>query len=287
MRAEVLRPVRRAFGSLKLRLALTGMAAIGLSVALTTVLVLHNVEQRNERSILDTERAHAERLAGVLSTRVLGLQSALRAAADQLPMGSIEDFDTMSAFLKSKPVLRVLFSSVFIATPDGRIVALTDVDGTRAPQLSIAERAYFQRTLAQRRPVVSEPVASRVSGEAAIMLAVPVLDSHGRVVAVFGGGLRLTTRTLMGDLAQSGESRGDAAITIVADATGRIISHPDKQWLSRDAKADPRLIHAVAHWTAQGRSLKPTGSARRMANTIVAVAGVPDAGWVLLRTAPA
>jgi diguanylate cyclase (GGDEF)-like protein/PAS domain S-box-containing protein len=55
----------------------------------------------------------------------------------------------------------------------------------------------------------------------------------------------------------------------------------------RDAKDEPRLADAVALWIAQGRPAEPQGSSRRVGDHVVAMAGVPDADWVIFRTAPA
>jgi len=278
---------RRALSSLKLRLALKGAVVIAISVAATALLVLRDVEQRTERAILDSELGHSERLARVVSARLVAMQLALRAGSAQLPIDKLQDVDAMAAFLSSRRILADLFQSLSVIDAKGRIVALSDAAGVHAPELSVTDRAFFIKTKAAGRPIVSDPIVSRVSGEATIVLSMPVRGPQGDIVAMLGGGLRLSERTLMGDLTQTGSAENDPVTTIIADATGRIISHPDKAWILRDARTDPRLSDAVAKWIAQGSPIEPQGSATRIGDYMVAMAGVPDADWVIFRTAPA
>ena len=58
-------------------------------------------------------------------------------------------------------------------------------------------------------------------------------------------------------------------------------------WVMKTAASDPRFAEVVAQWKASGSPIEPQGSARRLGDDIVAVAGVPDADWVVFRSAPA
>jgi diguanylate cyclase (GGDEF)-like protein/PAS domain S-box-containing protein len=275
------------FGSLKLRLALTGVAVIGASVALTVWLVLSDVGGRAQRAVLDAEQAQAERLATVLSNRLVGLQLALRGASADLAPASLASAPAVFAFLRQHRVLTDLFASTYVARADGRLLAIVDERGLRDPGIGVADRAYFQRTLKEQRSIISEAVVGRVSGEANIILTHPLHDADGRIVGILAGSLRLATRSLMADLTRVGNSAYDPVTTIITDTQGRIISHPSPEWILRDAQAEPRIADAVAQWVAQGRPVEPQGNAMRLGDDIVATAGVPDADWVLFRTARA
>jgi len=88
----------------------------------------------------------------------------------------------------------------------------------------------------------------------------------------------------MSELTRSGGSELDPVTTIITDSVGRIISHPDKQWLMRDAATEPRIAGAVEKWIAQGRPVEPQGQSSRLGDYVVATAGVPDADWIIYRT---
>ncbi len=287
MRKALFRGTRYVLSSLKLRIALTGILLIGLSVALTVFLVLRDVGHRTERAVLDAQLGDAERLARVLSSSLVSLQSSLRSASTQVPIERLDSSTQALAYVENALVLRTLFDSLFIADIGGRLLAFADAKGAHIPNINAADRAYFKKTLAEGRPVISEPIIGRSSGEPSIILTMPVRDKQNRIVAVLGCGLRLTTRPLMGDLTRSSGSEYDPVTTIITDSMGRIISHPDKKWIMRDALSEPLIAVAVEQWVEQGRPVDPQGSARRAGDYIVAMAGVPDADWVVFRTAPA
>ena len=102
------------FGSLKIRLALAGLVLIAASVALTVVLVLRSMEDRVQRTALDAELANAERIAVVLSAKLVSLQNSMRSATGQLPIDRLSDVPAMHAWLEREVVLRGMFDSVFV-----------------------------------------------------------------------------------------------------------------------------------------------------------------------------
>ena len=276
--------LRGVLSSLKLRLAVTGGLLIAISVACTVFFVFRSLEQRSERAILDSEVSDAQRLANVLSSRVVSLQISLRRAAFGLPVDDLEDPKALLAFLEQRAVLRSLFDSFSVCAGDGRVLASADDGGARLGNVSLADRPYFRRTLDEKRSIVSEPVVSRISGEPVIILTMPVPAKTGDTSAVLLGTLRLSTRGLMADLTRPGSSELDPVTTIITDSVGRIISHPDKEWLMRDAATEPRIAGAVEQWIAQGRPVEPQGQSSRIGKYVVATAGVPDADWIIYRT---
>lgn len=275
-----------ALGSLKLHLAVAGVILISLSVGITGFFVLDTIAQRAERTVIDSKQSEVEKLAAVLATRVTTLRDALRSAATQLPVHQLDQPQAMVAFLEQNPVLLGLFSGFHIAAPDGRLLAVSDGHRIRTSDISIADRGYFQRTLAERRATVSEAFISRVSGAPILIISLPVLTGKGEVVAVLGGVLRLESRGVVADLTDAGSQSGDPASTIVVDAAGHVVSHPDRSRILQDASTDPHLTGAIAAWMARGRPINPRGTATIVDGQVVAMAGVPEAGWLVLRTAP-
>jgi diguanylate cyclase (GGDEF)-like protein/PAS domain S-box-containing protein len=282
------RRLHSLFGSLKFRLALAGFVLIAASVALTVVLVLRPVEERTQRAALDAELANAERIAVVLSAKLVALQTSMRSAAAQLPADRLDDVPALHAWLLREGVLRGMFDSVFVvAASDARMRVGSDAKGVHDWSVATGDRAYVQRTLRERRPVISEPVASRISGEPVLVMTMPVFDAHGTLVAILGGALRLGSNALLEHLTRRASDGHDPVATIVTDAAGRVVAHPDPSWMMRDARADGRFRAVVARWMSQGRPIDPQGSSLRLGADIVAMAGVPDADWVVFRSAPA
>ena len=274
-------------GSLKVRLTLASVALILVSVALTVHFTLREVRQGSERIVLESREDDAQRLAAIVSRRLIALQRALRASVTTLPPAALDESAAAVAYLEGNAVLRTMFSAIFLVAADGRVVAFSDGDGTRDTPMSFADRDYFKNTMAAKRPLISNALMSRVSGEPIIVFTMPITGASGEIAGVLGGSLRLSSRSLLDDLTQASEDRDFPASTIVTDATGQIIAHPSNAWLLRSAESEPSLKAAMTEWKARGRPIEPAGYSMRSGEFDVGVAGVPDADWLVFRTAQA
>ncbi|MEP6502152.1 MAG: diguanylate cyclase [Betaproteobacteria bacterium] len=274
-------------GSLKARLALASLVLIAVSVALTVVLVLRAMEQRTQRAVLDSELANAERIGVVLSSKLVSLQKAMRAASAQVPVDRLGDPAAVTAYLERQLALRSLFDTVYVASSEGQLLAVAESGGVRLLHIDASDRVYMKRTRKERRPVISQPGISRSNGQAMFAMTMPIFGRDGELQAILVCGMRLDTNALLSDLTRPAGDNHDPVTTIVTDSAGRIVSHPDPAWLMKDAQTDSRFAGAVAQWKSEGQPIEPQGSSRRLGDNIVAVAGVPDADWNVFRSAPA
>jgi len=279
--------LRHLGGSLKARLALASVVLIAASVALTVVLVLRAMEQRTQSAVLDSEIANAERISMVLSAKIVSLQKALRAASAQLPVARLDKPAAVTAYLEDQQVLRSLFDSVFIADARLHLIAVAENGVVRMTDLDASDRAYVRRTVRDRRAVISQPGLSRTSGTPMFVMTMPLFDHDGHVSAILIGGMKLSTNSLLNDLTRPAADDHDPVSTIVTDSQGAIVSHRNAAWLMENAESDPHFAAMVAHWKSQGAPIEPQATARRLGDDIVAMAGVPDADWVVFRSAPA
>ncbi|MEO8835182.1 MAG: cache domain-containing protein, partial [Caldimonas sp.] len=270
--------------SLKVRLALASAALILASVALTMLFVLREVGRATEQSVLESQEDDAERLAATVSQRLAGLQRALRSVAARLPAQAVTDRPRLAELLARESVLSAMFSSVFVVALDGTIVLVADEKGPRDSHTNVADREYFQATLRTRRPVIARVASSRVSGEPIVVTTMPMFAPDGRVVAVLGGSLRLSSRSLLDDLTPGQQDRASPIATVVVDANGQILAHTEREWLLRDGTDDPSISAALAEWRLRGSPIEAKGFALRAGDYEVGMAGVPDADWLVLRS---
>jgi diguanylate cyclase (GGDEF)-like protein/PAS domain S-box-containing protein len=282
-----MRPARLrlfSFRSLKVRLALAGALLILASVVMTLVFVLREVGRSTEQVVLDSQEDDARRLAATVSLRLVAMQRALRSVALQIAPATLADPDALTRFIAGQPVLATIFSSVFVVGVDGTMQLVEDERGIRDPHLSVADRDYFKDTLREQRPMIARVGAARVSKEPIVVLTMPVFDGDGRVAGVLGGSLRLSSRALLDDLTQGAGQDRSGIVTIVVDSKGQILSHPEREWVLRDARAEPRIAAALEDWRSRGSPVEPAGYALRAGEHEVGMAGVPDADWIVLRT---
>jgi len=283
----VIHRLRYLAGSLKLRLALASVLLIAGSIALTVVLVLQAMEQRSQRAVIDSEVANAERMGLVLSAKIVSLQKTLRVASAELPVDELDKPAAVSAYLEHNQVLRSLFDSIFVVDGNLHLIAAAENGTVRTTDIDASDRAYLRRTMHDRRAVISQPGVSRTSGTPMFAMTMPLFGRDGQVKAILVGGMKLSTNTLLNDLTRPAMDDHDPVTTIVVDAEGKVVSHKDPARVLKLASDDPQFAQGVAQWQSEGAPIEPQGSARRLGDDIVAVAGVPDADWVVFRSAPA
>ena len=269
--------------SVKLHLALIGALLIAGSVGLTVTLTLRTLQAHDERMALDLSLSHTRRIAKMMSSRLVALQLALRAAAERMPVSEPIDEQVALDFLLNQPVLASMFDSQFVTTPEGRTLALLDDMAVR-PNIDISDRPYFRDTVRLGRPIISPPIIGRSSKEPMIVMTLPMYDKQGLLHAVLGGSMKLATRALMPEATAADED--DPSRTVILDGHGHVIAHPDREWLMRDAAQESSLAGAIADWVAQGRPIEQAGLAGRFDNQLVSIAGVPDAEWLVVHSAP-
>lgn len=268
-------------GSLKLRITIGGIAALVLGIGLITVLLVQRAERDTLRAERQRELSESVRMATILSRRTLSLQRALRSVAQQLDAATVSDPDALARFVQTKPVLIDMFASVFVADREGRVLLATDGPELRRPDVRLGDRDYFRRTIDEGRPVVSEPLPSRISGKPVIVFTHPVANAAG-TYAVLGGTLRLAQRDLLIDMVETQD--GDApGLLVVTDAQGRILAHPSSDRLLRPLAEEPRLREAHAAWVESGQAVEPAGQTLPQAGEVVSAAGVPGPDWMVWR----
>ena len=279
------RRLAAAFGSIKLRVTLSAIAAMAAGVLLTAVVLVDQAERDTLANHRERQLATVVNTAAEISARVVERQRALRTSGEQLDASMLKDPARLKSFLDNKPLLRGMFSNVFIATADGRMRAYADEGGVRTPAVNLSDRGYFRRAVGEGQPMISEPLPGRVSGEPVIVFAHPLANAEG-VYGVIGGALRLASRDLLGDLA--GAYEGDVAtmLTVVTDAQGRVLAHPMRRTLLQPLSNEPRLNEAHAQWLRSGSPVEPAGLLLRQRGEVVSVAGVAGPDWLIWNALP-
>ncbi|WP_165396694.1 diguanylate cyclase domain-containing protein [Sphaerotilus mobilis] len=273
------------FGSLRLQLALACGALIAVSVIAVTTVVVQRGALHSEQAVLDNEAANVDHLAVLLRDRVVRLQLALRAAAQPVDDLVLHDRLAQQRYMSQRQVLATLFSTIALVDLDGRVLVLRNGADIGHPDIHIGDRAYFLATRHQGRPMISEPLIGRVSREAIVALTMPVLGADGQLRAVLLGTLKLNSSDLLYGL--STQMAADPAVmqTIITDASGLVLAHPDPAVVLRQIDEVPGLRLAAARWVRAGRPIEPMPEAYSDAGYVVAAAGVPGPDWMIFRVA--
>jgi diguanylate cyclase (GGDEF)-like protein/PAS domain S-box-containing protein len=276
----------RAWAStLKFKIVLMVVSTCVLSAAGTAGLVLATSQHQMETLLRDNAADDRERTAALLTSKVSLLKEALSAAAHSAPAALWASPVAMAEFLQARPVLHVLFTSVFAAAPDGRMLARIDKGQPTTELPAVADRDYFQDALKSDQPVVSRALLGKVSKTPLIIIAVPALEAQGRAIGVLAGSLALQSTALF-QAVHTG-SRSPQSRDLVIDRAGTILSHPDTSRVMGRAEDEPGLGPTMRAWIAAGSPIDTAGSAALSQGYLVSTAGIPLTDWIHLRLTPA
>lgn len=138
----------------------------------------------------------------------------------------------LQTWLDNRAGIRSVFThGIFIFDRSGRLLA----DTPRTPKLigcSYAYRPYFQKTVTEGKPVISQPFISSVNGSPAIAMTAPIINAEGQLVAILAGLIDLhASGGLFQELTTIKVGNSGYLYLLGADRT--IILHPDKNLIMR------------------------------------------------------
>ena len=237
-------PIEREGLSIQLRLLLLVMAA-----ALPAL--LFSVFQARAASQL--ERGNAEQRALQLALRIASrvddhvntvdaLLIALGKSVSVDPAASAQN-DALLSSVSSD--LGSRFLNLSVATPDGRVVGLSNGRGRNTGTITVSDRKYFQEALRTRGLGIGEPMIGRVSSQYSIALGRAILGPRGEPVGV------VAASTLLAQL---------RVILIPADLPNQAevtLTNADGVVLARTTNAERRVGRDVAELATARR--RPTG----------------------------
>ena len=224
---------------------------------------------------LTTEVAHeVESDVDVALRGVAGIAAAIPAAALERP-------DDVARYVAQLPTPLGWLDRCVAAAPDGRIFAMNQAAPANAIT-SLAEREYFQRALAEKKPVVSMPRIGGISNTPIIALAAPRLDADGRVRVVVACSLGLVQLGVLGHVREL--KIGSTGYLYVATRSRMIVLHPDPARMLGDAP--PRGTNALADKAETGFEGTEEGVNSRGLRALMSFKQIPSLGWFVAAVYP-
>ena len=188
----------------------------------------------------EQQQALTESAAADLDYKLGVHLAALARAARELGADGFADPAAQQNFLADKD-LRAMFDNAALATLDGAIVAIHP-PATRPS--NVADRDYFRRVRDLRQPAISAPLRTKGSQEPAVVMAVPVEGTDGRLVGVLGAALNLQRANMLGDLSRATVGRGGYYEIVTRGESPQIVMHPDARLLLKPAASAAALDFA-------------------------------------------
>jgi diguanylate cyclase (GGDEF)-like protein/PAS domain S-box-containing protein len=218
-------------------------------------------ENEFRKSIFQQQFAMVTSLADDIEGKLRLTHNALLAALQQFPTASINDPDRVQRFLDSNtPLLAIFDNALFLFSKEGRIIAESPyIAGRRGRDISFRE--YFQKTIASRRPHISDPYLSTHNpGHPSIMLTAPILDANGNVMAILAGSFDLLGENFLAQLAD--EKIGETGYLYLIDGKRNLIMHPDRaRIMKQDIQPGTNILldKAIEGFQGSGETINSKG----------------------------
>jgi signal transduction histidine kinase len=256
--------------SLKLKLTL-GAITIGLLLLLVHSLgqfyaLRGNLAERIASEQFQLVSGLAEHLDDKLNERLTALAQSTLA----VPQDKLGDLKALEQHLQNEKALLSLFDDLYLF--DAKGVLLVDwplKPGRRG--LDMLSRDYIQRVRATLKPVISQPIVGKATRQPIIVLAAPVLDEKGELVAIAGGVLNLHQPNLIGTL--NSRKIGENGYFYMVSKERLVMAHPDPALLMQPSPAaNPALERAYAGFEGSiegvnSRGLQGLFTFKRLHNT--------------------
>ena len=182
-----------AGSSLKTRMAaVTGLlflAGIGLILFFLVRLLHEDMQRVVSKQQLTTASYIARDIEGKVQLRL----DSLKRVASNVPAELIGNPEKLQVWLEDRRAIHTLFpTGLMIIPPDGG-PTLAETPRLKTRPKSFVDRDWFQGAVTTLKPYVSKPLIARATGEPALVVAVPLLDQHQRLLGVLAGVTPLAT----------------------------------------------------------------------------------------------
>jgi signal transduction histidine kinase len=232
--------------SLKLKLT---VGAIGTALLLLVVQFFgqYSVLREDLGKRIEAEQfAFLGELAGNIDDKLQERLRALATVSSTVPQDSLTDLAALERHLRERPTLLTLFDDLYIFDAKGLLLVDWPIKPGRR-DLDMSSRDYIQNVRKTLKPTISQPILGKATQQPIVVMAAPVLNAQGELVAIFGGVLNLYKPNLIGTLGS--RKIGESGYLYLVSRDRLIIAHPDKERIMKEVAppgSNPSLDRALA-----------------------------------------
>ena len=267
--------------SLKLKLTLGAIAIVLLLLLVQFFGQFYSLRGDLAARIENEQFQLLSTLADHLDEKIDERLTALAHSANSVPQDKLNDLSALERHLQSKNALLTLFDDLYIFDDKGNLL----VDWPLKPGrrgLDMSARDYIQEVRNNLKPFISQPILGKATKQPIVVLAAPVLNEHGELVAIVGGVLNLYKPNLIGALAS--RTIGESGYLYITSKDRLIIAHPDKTRIMQAAPpADENPSLARAYEGFEG-TIEGTNS--RGLKGLFTFKRLQSSGWILASVVP-
>jgi signal transduction histidine kinase len=265
--------------SLKFKLT---FGAIGTALALLIVQFIgqYSVLHEDLSKRIEAEQfAFLSELAGNIDDKLQERLNALANSTRTFPQDQLSDLTALERHLRERTTLQMLFDDLYIFDAKGVLLVDWPIKPGRR-DLDMSSRDYIQQVQKTLKPQISQPILGKATQQPIIVMAAPVLNAQGKLIAIAGGVLDLYKPNLIGTLGS--RKIGDMGYIYLVSKDRLVIAHPNKERIMKEVApvgANPALDQAFSGFegTLEGtnsRGLVGLFTFKRLASTDWIIASV-------------
>lgn len=270
--------------NISLKTRLTAVVALFFVFSLTLLygLAASVFERALEKLIVARQSSLIANLANEIDQKVELRKSVLiRLASD---LGTVEGGDDkIQGFLSHHHSLDGIFDNLVVFDLQGVLLANLNNPDTRST-LNISSRDYFQKTVQQKKVIISAPLKSSMSGRPMVVVSVPVFDVRGAMLSVLTGTIELTQDSFLADLATA--KIGGHGYFYVLTNQGVFVTHPDQNRILKSSNESPDRSQLSV--SALGSSLEGnlTSNEKTRDESILSYRRLKSVDWIVAGVYP-
>ena len=270
--------------SLKIRFAIAMSIGALVLVIVMGAISMHFAQDDLMQTLAGEQVDMITRVADDLDGDLRFAVDSLVATADATPLDLATDPERFDAFQAQHPALFKLFEQVFVTDARGIVVANSPRKNFALVGIDLHDRSYFQRVIATKKSVISEPLRGRLTGLPIIDVAVPILSKDGAVVAVMVGVLPLTHATLLGNFVSTRIGKTGYFAVMTTGARPIYLVHPDARRVMQPVEREQiRAMDPARVATRAGSLVSPLTEG---GDALVSYKRLKQTDWLLVAVLP-
>ncbi|MRR50573.1 MAG: diguanylate cyclase [Rhodocyclaceae bacterium] len=275
---------RRLANSLVVRLIAFGVFMVLAGLVGRLFLLSGTLRDGMAEVLAAQQRSLATYVAADIDGKILARRHLLETIARELPLTLLKQPEKLEAWLSQHHATAPLFSNGVAVVPySGKgVIADTPHEETRH-QLDFLSSDWFLDARDKSAFAIGKPSIGRVSQRGIIIMATPILDPQGRVVAVLHGATALDAPGFL-DLIQN-NSIGETGGYLLISPRDKLFVAASMEKMRLQPTPAPGLnrLHdkAMTGWRGSGITVNAFGI-----EEMVAFASVPAADWFVVARLP-
>lgn len=276
--------LRRITSSLVVRLIVFGVLLVALSQTVRLAFLSHRLQTDIQEVVAAEQFSLATYVAKDIDGKIRLRQQMIEATAADLPPALLKDPKRLEAWLEQRHSSNPLFSlGLAIVPADGRGVIAEFPPLPQRRQLDFSGTDWFIRARNEGKFAIGKPTIGRASGQPVLVMAAPILDRSGQVVAIVSGATALDAPGFL-DLVQNNRIGKSGGFLLVSPRDDLFVaaSNPEMRLRALPQPGANKLHdQAMQGFRGTGVTVNAFG-----VEHLASFVGVPSADWFLVARLP-